>query len=61
MPDGPSAQGAAQMKESEVGSSWQHLCHNEIAIWDLAWQEKMNLESFLNYVAFNKKAEIVMG
>jgi len=37
MPDGPSAQGAAQMKESE---------------------EKMNLESFLNYVAFNKKAPV---
>lgn len=37
MAHGPSAQGAAQMKESE---------------------EKMNLESFLNYVAFNKKAPV---
>ncbi|CAK9028427.1 unnamed protein product [Durusdinium trenchii] len=37
MADGPSAQGAVQLKESE---------------------EKMNLESFLNYVAFNKKAQV---
>lgn len=60
MPDGPSAQGAAQMKESEAAhvsicaimKSWSR---------DLACQEKMNLESFLNYVAFNKKADSVMG
>ena len=59
MPDGPSAQGAAQMKESEAA-------HGSICAimksWyrDLACQEKMNLESFLNYVAFNKKADSVM-
>ena len=57
MAHGPSAQGAAQMKESEAGSlSLSYISCLEFISIQFESEEKMNLESFLNYVAFNKKA-----
>lgn len=55
MADGPSAQGAVQLKESEARTQWDTQVHKESLLY-ICSQEKMNLESFLNYVAFNKKA-----